>query len=150
MLLGDFYGKLVLSEHDLSAHWGINVKTLQRWGTVGRGPRFMKIGRTVTYLPKDIAQFEAYSLYGDGRGGAIVQPPPSDMDTPSSSRSLTKPRTAQQEVVDLVATALLRLRAAGPPPENLSQTITVNEVGKHDLVSRRFGTRELTRMRVDG
>ncbi len=142
--------KLVLSEHDLSAHWGVNVKTLQRWRAAGRGPRFMKTGRTLMYLPKDIAQFETYALYGDGRGRAIVQPPPSDMDTPSSSRSVTKPRTAQQEVVDLVAIALLRLRAAGSPPENLSKTLTVNESVKDELVSRRFGTRGLTRMTDKG
>ncbi len=31
--------KLVLSERELSAHWGVNVKTLQRWRAEGRGPR---------------------------------------------------------------------------------------------------------------
>ncbi len=84
--------KLVLSERKLAAHCCANVKTLQRWRAEGRGPRFMKIGRTVTYLPKDIEHFETYSLYESGRGGAIVEPPSPDMEALSPSRSMTSPR----------------------------------------------------------
>ena len=49
-----------------------------------------------------------------------------------------------------MATALLRLRAAGPPPSHPSQTPTVNEVGKEELERRRFGVRVLTRMTDEG
>jgi len=58
--------KLVLDEHDLSARWGMNVKTLKRWRNDGHGPRYIKIGRSVTYLPKDIEHFEPH-------GGADIQ-----------------------------------------------------------------------------
>lgn len=142
--------KLVLDERDLSARWGLNVKTLQRWRNEGRGPRCIKIGRSVTYLPKDIEDFEIHSLYRRSRGA--VEPLQLDMSTQPSSRAVVtaRPRSPQQEIVDLMAVALLRLRAAGPPPSHPSQTPTVNEVGKEELARRRFGVRVLTRMTDEG
>jgi len=142
--------KLVLDEHDLSARWGVNVKMLKRWRNEGRGPRYIKIGRAVTYLPKDIEHFETHSLYGRSRGA--VEPLQLDMSTQPSSRAVVtaRPRSPQQEIVDLMAVALLRLRAAGPPPSHPSQTPTVNEVGKEELVLRRFGVRVLTQMKDEG
>jgi len=144
--------KLVLDEHDLSARWGVNVKTLKRWRNEGRGPRYIKIGRSVTYLPKDIEHFETHALYGRSRGAGAVEAAPQDMSTQPSSRAVvtTGPRSPQQEIVDLMAVALLRLRAAGPPPSHPSQTPTVNEVGKEELARRRFGVRVLTRMTDEG
>jgi len=141
---------MVLDEHDLSARWGLNVKTLQRWRNEGRGPRYIKIGRSVTYFPKDIEHFETHSLYGRSRGA--VEPLQLDMSTQPSSRAVVtaRPRSPQQEIVDLMAVALLRLRAAGPPPSHPSQTPTVNEVGKEELARRRFGVRVLTRMTDEG
>lgn len=142
--------KLVLDEHDLSARWGVNVKTLKRWRNERRGPRYIKIGRSVTYLPKDIEHFETHSLYGRSRGA--VEPLQLDMSTQPSSRAVVtaRPRSPQQEIVDLMAVALLRLRAAGSPPSNPSQTPTVNEVGKDEPVRRRFGVRVLPRMTDEG
>lgn len=142
--------KLVLDEHDLSARWGVNVKTLKRWRNEGRGPRYIKIGRSVTYLPKDIEHFETHSLYGRSRGA--VEPLQLDMSTQPSSRAVVtaRPRSPQQEIVDLMAVALLRLRATGPPPITPSQTPTVNEVGKDEPVRRRFVVRVLTRMTDEG
>ena len=145
--------KLVLDEQDLSARWGVNVKTLKRWRNEGRGPRHIKIGRSVTYLPKDVEHFETHSLYGRSRGAGAVQPPLQlDMSPQSSSRAVVtaRPRSPQQEIVDLMATALLRLRAAGPPHITPSPTPTVNEVGKEELERRRFGVRVLTRMTDEG
>jgi len=142
--------KLVLDEHDLSARWGVNVKTLKRWRNEGRGPRYIKIGRSVTYLPKDIEHFETHALYGRSRGA--VEPLQMDMSTQPSSRAVVtaRPLSPKQEIVDLMAVALLRLRAAGPPPSHPSQTPTVNEVGKEELARRRFGVRVLTRMTDEG
>lgn len=145
--------KLVLDEHDLSARWGVNVKTLKRWRNEGRGPRYIKIGRSVTYLPKDIEHFEIHALYVTGCGSGAVEPALQlDMSTQPSSRAVVtaKPRSPQQEIVDLMAVALLRLRAAGSPPSNPSQTPTVNEVGKDEPVRRRFGVRVLPRMTDEG
>ena len=115
--------KLVLDEHDLSARWGVNFKTLKRWRNEGRGPRYIKIGRSVTYLPKDVEHFETHSLYGRSRGA--VEPLQLDMSTQPSSRAVVtaRPRSPQQEIVDLMAVALLRLRAAGQPPSNLDMYV---------------------------
>ena len=142
--------KLVLDERDLSARWGVNVKTLKRWRNEGRGPRYIKIGRSVTYLPKDIEHFETHALYGRSRGA--VEPLQMDMSTQPSSRAVVtaRPLSPKQELVDLMAVALLRLRAAGPPPSHPSQTPTVNEVGKEELARRRFGVRVLTRITDEG
>ncbi|MFM7012279.1 MAG: helix-turn-helix transcriptional regulator [Betaproteobacteria bacterium] len=142
--------KLVLDEHDLSARWGVNVKTLKRWQNEGRGPRYIKIGRSVTYLPKDIEHFETHALYGRSLGA--VEPLQLDMSPQSSSRAVVTagPRSPRQEIVDLLAVALLRLRAAGPPPSNPSETPTVNEVGKEGLARRRFGVRVLSQMTDEG
>jgi|GEM_PF-1190768 len=142
--------KLVLDEHDLSARWGVNVKTLKRWRNEGHGPRYIKIGRSVTYLPKDVEHFETHSLYGRSRGA--VEPLQLDMSTQPSSRAVVtaRPRSPQQEIVDLMAVALLRLRVAGPPPSHPSETPTVNEVGKEELARRRFGVRVLSQMTDEG
>jgi hypothetical protein len=144
--------KLVLDEHDLSARWGVNVKTLKRWRNEGRGPRYIKIGRSVTYLPKDVEHFESHALYIRGSGAGAVEPLPLGTSTPSPIRAVVPagPRSPQQEIVDLMAVALLRLRAAGPPPSHPSQTPTVNEVGKEELARRRFGVRVLTRITDEG
>ncbi len=109
--------KLVLDEHDLSARWGVNVKTLKRWRNEGHGPRYIKIGRSVTYLPKDVEHFESHALYIRGSGAGAVEPLPLGTTTPSPIRAVIPagPRSPQQEIVDLMAVALLRLRAAGPP-----------------------------------
>ena len=144
--------KLVLDEHDLSARWGVNVKTLKRWRNEGHGPRYMKIGRSVTYLPKDVEHFESHALYIKGSSAGAVEPLLLGTTTPSPIRAvvLAGPRSPQQEIVDLLAVALLRLRAAGPPPSHPSQTPTVNDVGKEELARRRFGVRVLTRMTDEG
>jgi hypothetical protein len=74
------------------------------------------------------------------------------MEALSSNRSVTSPRpqTPQQEIVDLLAVALLRLRAAGPLPKHPSPTLTVNEVDKDELARRRVGMRVLTQMTGEG
>ena len=117
--------KLVLDEHDLSARWGVNVKTLKRWRNEGRGPRYIKIGRSVTYLPKDVEHFESHALYIKGSSAGAVEPLPLGTTTPSPIRAVVPagPRSPQQEIVDLMATALLRLRAAGQPPSNLDMYV---------------------------
>ena len=38
---------------------GVPVSTLQWWRTVGRGPRFLKVGRAVRYRRADLDHFLA-------------------------------------------------------------------------------------------
>jgi len=46
---------LLLGEHDVSRVTDLSVKTLRKWRHLGRGPRFIKVGRAVRYLPADVA-----------------------------------------------------------------------------------------------
>lgn len=51
-----------MSERQLAAYWGISSRTLQRWRIEGRGPRYVKLGRSVRYRVVDAAEFEVTHL----------------------------------------------------------------------------------------
>ncbi|MDN3988671.1 helix-turn-helix domain-containing protein [Zwartia vadi] len=55
--------KLVLSENELAQRWGMSPKTLQRWRSEGRGPRFLKLSKRVIYPLDEIQHFENNALY---------------------------------------------------------------------------------------
>lgn len=42
---------------------GLRVKTLEGWRTLGRGPAFCKVGRTVTYRLSDLMDFVESARY---------------------------------------------------------------------------------------
>ena len=56
-------GRRVLSETELAHRWGVSPKTLQRWRTEGRGPKYLKLSKRVTYPLDAIAQFEHDALH---------------------------------------------------------------------------------------
>jgi predicted DNA-binding transcriptional regulator AlpA len=39
----------VLNEIELAQRWGISPKTLQRWRCEGRGPKYLKLSKRVSY-----------------------------------------------------------------------------------------------------
>lgn len=43
--------KLNMSENELAQKWGISPKTLQRWRSEGRGPRYLKLSKKSSYIP---------------------------------------------------------------------------------------------------
>ena len=51
--------KLNFSENDLADRWGVSPKTLQRWRTEGRGPRYLKLSKRVIYPLQEIQAFES-------------------------------------------------------------------------------------------
>jgi hypothetical protein len=53
----------VLNERELAGRWGVSVKTLQRWRTEGRGPRYLKLSKKVVYPVESIIDFESWSLF---------------------------------------------------------------------------------------
>jgi len=53
----------VLSEAELAQRWGVNPKTLQRWRTEGRGPKYLKLSKRVTYPLEAIVEFERGALH---------------------------------------------------------------------------------------
>lgn len=51
-----------MNEEQLAAYWGISARTLQRWRIEGRGPDYVKLGRSVRYRIVDAAEFEVTHL----------------------------------------------------------------------------------------
>ena len=46
-----------LTEREVSELLGLSVATLRAWRHRGKGPRFLRLGRSVRYLPSDLADF---------------------------------------------------------------------------------------------
>ena len=53
----------VLNENELAQRWGISPKTLQRWRSEGRGPRYLKLSKRVSYPVESIIDFERCALH---------------------------------------------------------------------------------------
>ncbi len=43
------YERRVLNELELADRWGMSNKTLQRWRSEGRGPKYLKLSKRVGY-----------------------------------------------------------------------------------------------------
>lgn len=54
---------LFLNEVQLANRWGMSNKTLQRWRSDGRGPRYVKLSRRVAYPIEEVLDFESKSTY---------------------------------------------------------------------------------------
>lgn len=46
-----------LTEREISDLLGLSVATLRAWRHRGQGPRFLRLGRAVRYLPADLEDF---------------------------------------------------------------------------------------------
>ena len=46
-----------LTERAVAELLGLSVATLRAWRHRGKGPRFLRLGRSVRYLPSDVADF---------------------------------------------------------------------------------------------
>ena len=46
-----------LTEREVAELLGLSVATLRAWRHRGQGPRFLRLGRSVRYLPSDVADF---------------------------------------------------------------------------------------------
>ena len=57
-----FSQKITLNENELANRWGISPKTLQRWRCEGRGPKYFKLSKRVSYPVDEIMAFEFESL----------------------------------------------------------------------------------------
>jgi hypothetical protein len=54
--------KMMMNENELATRWNISPKTLQRWRSEGRGPRFMKMSKRVVYPIDEVLDFESQGL----------------------------------------------------------------------------------------
>jgi predicted DNA-binding transcriptional regulator AlpA len=57
------FERRVLSETELAHRWGVSPKTLQRWRTEGRGPKYLKLSKRVTYPLEAITEYERCALH---------------------------------------------------------------------------------------
>jgi excisionase family DNA binding protein len=46
-----------LTERQVAEQLGLSVATLRAWRHRGKGPRFLRFGRAVRYLPADLDEF---------------------------------------------------------------------------------------------
>jgi excisionase family DNA binding protein len=46
-----------LTEREVAERLGLSVATLRAWRHRGKGPRFLRLGRSVRYLPADVDDF---------------------------------------------------------------------------------------------
>lgn len=46
-----------MTEQQVAEQLGLSVATLRAWRHRGTGPRFLRLGRSVRYLPTDVADF---------------------------------------------------------------------------------------------
>ncbi len=46
-----------LTEREVAELLGLSVATLRAWRHRGKGPRFLRLGRSVRYLPADVDDF---------------------------------------------------------------------------------------------
>ena len=53
----------VLNENELAQRWGLSPKTLQRWRSEGRGPRYLKLSKRVSYPLESVIEFERCALH---------------------------------------------------------------------------------------
>ncbi len=53
-----------LTDREVADLMGLSVATLRSWRHRGKGPRFLRLGRSVRYLPSDLAEFVRASAVG--------------------------------------------------------------------------------------
>jgi excisionase family DNA binding protein len=68
-----------LTEREVAELLGLSVATLRAWRHRGKGPRFLRLGRSVRYLPLDLEDFvrasavDAAHKSSSDRGTGIVE-----------------------------------------------------------------------------
>lgn len=52
----------ILTENQAAAVLKVSPRTLQAWRCTGKGPRFLRLGRTIRYRMSDLIEFTQSSL----------------------------------------------------------------------------------------
>ena len=71
---------VALTERQVAEQLGLSVATLRAWRHRGKGPRFLRLGRSVRYLPSDVDEFV--------RASAVDTQSDSSSDGESNAREL--------------------------------------------------------------
>lgn len=59
-------GTRALTEREVADRLSLSVATLRAWRHRGQGPRFLRLGRAVRYLPADLEEFVRASAVNAG------------------------------------------------------------------------------------
>lgn len=83
--------KMMINENELATRWNISPKTLQRWRSEGRGPRFMKMSKRVVYPIDEVFDFESKALRASTweRASDVVLPSGSTLMDPREISHVT-------------------------------------------------------------
>jgi hypothetical protein len=65
--------RVTMTEIELGKRWGVSAKTLQRWRSESRGPKYMKLSKRVLYPMDEIFAFETDAMYA-GTSESVVDP----------------------------------------------------------------------------
>jgi len=79
-----------MNQQQLAEYWGISTRTLERWRSIGWGPKFIKIGGRVLYRVEDILEYEAQHL-ADSTKSRVHHEPPADIQPASANKARTTP-----------------------------------------------------------
>jgi hypothetical protein len=58
-----------LTEFEAAGRLGLKVATLRAWRHQRRGPAFIRLGRAIRYLPRDVEAFLRANRHGVGTDG---------------------------------------------------------------------------------
>ena len=85
--------KMMMNETELAARWNLSPKTLQRWRSEGRGPRFMKMSKRVVYPIDEIFDFESRALRAAtwAKATDVILPGPKPRDAHKGTSASTVP-----------------------------------------------------------
>jgi DNA-binding transcriptional MerR regulator len=51
-----------LTQNELAARWNVSPRTIERWRSIGEGPKFVRISNRVMFRIEDIEAFEKQHL----------------------------------------------------------------------------------------
>lgn len=92
------------TETELAQRWNISIKTLQRWRSESRGPRYYKLSKAVRYALEDVVAYEDAQRQGMPIGAdsrAAANPPP--IEPPAPTPAVVEPKHyTLREAFDLV------------------------------------------------
>jgi hypothetical protein len=92
------------TETELAQRWNISVKTLQRWRSESRGPRYYKLSKAVRYALEDVLAYEDAQRQGMPIGAdPPVAPSPPPIEPSAPTPAVVEPkRYTLREAFDLV------------------------------------------------
>ncbi len=78
-----------MNQKQLAEYWGISERTLERWRSIGWGPKFVKIGGRVLYRVEDILEYEVEHLADSTKSRSLHKKPAKSPTKPASMPQAT-------------------------------------------------------------